>query len=239
MVSLGLWTLLAALRVFPEWAFPAPSEVAKALWQQTRSGELWKDLAASLFRVSSGYVLAVVFGVPIGMVLGHSTRPRLALLPLVNFMRSLSPLAWIPFAVLWFGVGNRPAIFLIFMASFFPVVVAVMAAVANIPAIRFQVARDHGMRGFELMTEVTFPAIMPQLITTLRVVAGVAWMVVVAAEMIAGRDGLGFAIWDSRNGLRIDLLVAGMVVIGLIGVALDRLLAQLTRLPWVRWGYGR
>jgi NitT/TauT family transport system permease protein len=101
------------------------------------------------------------------------------------------------------------------------------------------VAREYGFRGVQLLTGVTLPAIMPQFITTLRVTAGVAWMVVVAAEMIAGRDGLGFAIWDARNGLRTDLLVSGMIVIGLIGVGIDRLLVQLTRMPGVRWGYER
>jgi NitT/TauT family transport system permease protein len=91
----------------------------------------------------------------------------------------------------------------------------------------------------ELLTRVTLPAILPQVITALRVTAGLAWVVVVAAEMIAGQDGLGFAIWDARNGLRMDLLVVGMITIGLIGVAIDRLLMLLTRIPSVRWGYER
>jgi NitT/TauT family transport system permease protein len=132
-----------------------------------------------------------------------------------------------------------PAIFLIFMASFFPTVLATAAAVASIPAVYFRVAEDYGFRGAELLTQVTLPAIAPQVITALRVTAGVAWLVVVAAEMIAGRDGLGFAIWDARNGLRMDLLVVGMIVIGVIGVVIDRLLVRLMKLPSVRWGYER
>ena len=91
----------------------------------------------------------------------------------------------------------------------------------------------------EVLTKVTLPAIAPQVITSLRVTAGLSWLVVVAAEMIAGRDGLGFAIWDSRNGLRMDLLVCGMIVIGVIGVVIDRVLLQLTRISSVRWGYER
>ena len=130
---------------------------------------------------------------------------------LVNFFRSLSPLAWIPFAILWLGIGDPPAIFLIFMASFFPIVLSTTAAVANIPSVYFRVARDLGIGGHELLREVTLPAIAPQVITALRVTAGLSWLVVVAAEMIAGRDGLGFAVWDARNGLRIDLLAAAMV----------------------------
>jgi len=125
------------------------------------------------------------------------------------------------------------------MASFFPMVLATIAAVASIPAVYFRVAQNYGYRGAELLTQVTLPAIVPQVITSLRITAGLAWVVVVAAEMIAGQDGLGFAIWDSRNGLRVDLLVVNMIVIGFIGVVIDRLLLQLTRIPSIRWGYER
>jgi NitT/TauT family transport system permease protein len=234
-----IWAALAWLRLFPESLFPAPWSVASGLAGELASGRLVNDVIASLFRVSSGFLLAVALGVPSGLLLGHSRVARDAFLPVVNFFRSLSPLAWIPFAILWLGIGDRPAIFLIFMAVFFPIVLSTAAAVANIPSVFFRVARDLGIEGPRLLSEVTLPAIAPQVITTLRVTAGLAWLVVVAAEMIAGRDGLGFAVWDARNGLRIDLLAGAMLVIGLIGVALDRLLVQLTKVPSVRWGYER
>jgi NitT/TauT family transport system permease protein len=233
------WALLAALRLYPESIFPSPMAVARGLVEELRSGRLVNDAIASLFRVTAGFLLAVVLGVPVGLALGHSATARDALLPIVNFFRSLSPLAWIPFAILWLGIGDPPAVFLIFMAAFFPVVLSTTAAVAGIPSVYFRVARDLGIRGAGLLREVTLPAIAPEVITTLRVTAGLSWLVVVAAEMIAGRDGLGFAVWDARNGLRIDLLAATMVVIGLIGVALDRLLVRLTLVPSVRWGYDR
>jgi NitT/TauT family transport system permease protein len=183
--------------------------------------------------------MATIVAIPIGLWLGHSVHGRLAFLPIINFLRSMSPLTWIPFAILWFGIGDLPAIFLIFMAALFPTVVATMAAVSQIPSVHFRAASDYGLRGMQLLTQVTLPAIAPQLITALRVTAGLAWMVVVAAEMIAGQDGLGFAIWDARNGLRMDILVLNMVVIGTIGVAIDRLLFTLTNIPSVRWGYER
>lgn len=239
LAVLAFWAGICSLRLFPPSTFPSPAMVVAGFGQEVRSGRLFDDLVASLFRVSAGFLLAVVLSVPFGLWLGHHLRARIALLPAVNFFRNLSPLAWIPFAILWFGIGDRPAVFLIFMSSFFPMALAVIAAVASIPAVYFHVARDYGLSGARLLTGVTLPAIMPQFITTLRVTAGVAWMVVVAAEMIAGRDGLGFAIWDDRNGLRTDLMVCHMVVIGLIGIGLDRLLVQLTRLPNVRWGYER
>ncbi|HET7695382.1 MAG TPA: ABC transporter permease [Vicinamibacterales bacterium] len=234
-----VWAGVAWAQVFPPSLFPHPWDVARGVWFELSSGRLVIDAVASLFRVSAGFMLAVLLGVPAGLLLGHSARARAAFLPLVNFFRSLSPLAWIPFAILWLGIGDAPAIFLIFMAAFFPIVLSTAAAVANIPSVFFRVARDLGIDGPALLTGVTLPAIAPQVITALRVAAGLSWLVVVAAEMIAGRDGLGFAVWDARNGLRIDLLAAAMLAIGVIGAALDRLLMQLTRIPSVRWGYER
>ena len=239
LTALAGWAALSYLRVFPESVFPSPLAVARGFAEELRAGRLLDDLVASLFRVATGFVLAVALGLPLGLGLGHSARARAALLPAINFFRSLSPLAWIPFAILWFGIGDLPAIFLIFMASFFPIVLATAAGVAGIPAVYFRIAQDYGFRGTELLTQVTLPAIAPEVITALRLTAGLAWVVVVAAEMIAGRDGLGFAIWDARNGLRMDLLVVGMIMIGIIGVVIDRLLILLMRIPSIRWGYER
>jgi NitT/TauT family transport system permease protein len=239
ILIVAFWWMLSAVGIYPESAFPSPQAVARGFGEEFKAGRLFDDLIASLFRVMTGFALAVALGIPLGLILGHRARARAALLPTVNFFRNLSPLAWIPFAILWFGIGDRPAIFLIFMASFFPLMLATIAAVSSIPAVFFRVAQNYGYRGAELLTMVTLPAIVPQIITALRITAGLAWVVVVAAEMIAGQDGLGFAIWDSRNGLRVDLLVVNMIVIGLIGVVIDRLLLQLTKIPSIRWGYER
>jgi NitT/TauT family transport system permease protein len=239
ILIVALWAVLSLLNIFPESAFPTPQAVVRGFGEEIRAGRLFDDLIASVFRISIGFSIAVALGIPLGLILGQRARGRRALLPTINFFRNLSPLAWIPFAILWFGIGDRPAIFLIFMASFFPIVLATIAAVASIPTVYFRVAENYGYRGTELLTQVTLPAIAPQVITALRITAGLAWVVVVAAEMIAGQDGLGFAIWDSRNGLRVDLLVVNMIVIGLIGVVIDRLLLLLTRLPNIRWGYER
>ncbi len=235
----ALWTAVSVSGAFHESAFPSPQSVLRGFGEELKSGRLFNDLITSLFRVSCGFGLAVALGIPVGLWMGQKLAVRMALLPIINFFRNLSPLAWIPFAILWFGVGDAPAIFLIFLAAFFPVIVATMAAVANIPTVYFRVAQNYGINGIERLTQVTLPAILPQVITTLRVTAGLSWLVVVAAEMIAGRDGLGFAVMDSRNGLRTDLLVVQMIVIGAIGVVLDRLLVQLTKIQSVRWGYER
>ena len=237
--TLLIWLALSLLKVFPESVFPSPMAVARGFGEEIWSGRLADDLVASLFRVTAGFALSVFLGIPAGLWLGHHPRTRAALLPLVNFFRNLSPIAWIPFAILWFGIGDLPTIFLIFMAAFFPIVITTLAAVASIPSVYFRVARDYALSNHEILTKVTLPAIAPQVITSLRVTAGLSWLVVVAAEMIAGRAGLGFAIWDARNGLRMDLLVCGMIVFGVIGIVIDRVLFQLTKISSVRWGYER
>lgn len=239
VLALAAWQTMAQMGWIPEAMFPSPLAVLRAFGDEVGSGRLVRDIAASLWRVGAGFGLAVVLGIPTGLWMGHQPWARLTLLPWINFFRCLSPLAWIPFAVFWFGVGHSPAVFLIFLASYFPLVLATLSAVAAIPAVYFRVARDLDIRGVELLRRVTLAAIAPEVVTSLRVTSGIAWVIVVAAEMLAGREGLGFAIMDARNGLRSDILVVEMTVIGCIGIVLDRLLMLLTRLPSVRWGYER
>ena len=237
--TLALWVVLTRLHIFPAYAFPSLPSVVLALGSELRAGRLVNDITVSLFRVMVGFVLAALVGIPLGLWLGQREGPRLAWQPLVNFFRCLSPLAWIPYAILWFGIGDAPAIFLIFMASVFPLILATISAVAGIPAVYYRVARDYGFHGVGLLTGVVFPAVLPQVITALRVTAGIAWVVVVAAEMVGVQGGLGYGIYDARNGQELDVVTAYMLVIGLLGVGIDRLLAQLTKLPNVRWGYDR
>ena len=232
-----LW-YLASLRVHA-YLMPSPYAAMIAGIGEIRAGHLANDIVASLFRVALAFTISTVLGVPAGLLLGQSAGARRAFLPLLNFFRFISPLSWIPFAILWFHIGDKPAIFLIFMATFFPIAIATMSAVANIPSIYFRVAKDYNYRGIDLLTKVTFPAVMPQIITALRVSFGIAWVVIVAAEMVGCQDGLGYGIWDARNGLRLDIAVSYMVVIGALGMIFDRLLAQLSKLPNVRWGYER
>jgi NitT/TauT family transport system permease protein len=196
-------------------------------------------MVASLFRVGIGFALSVGLGIPSGLLLGQFLGVRTAFLPLINFLRNLSPLAWIPLAILWYGIGDKPAVYLIFMATFPPMALTTMAAVTTIPDVHFRVGRDYGFHGLSMLTHVTLPAIMPQVITAIRVTAGIAWVVVVAAEMVGCQDGLGYAIYDARSSLRTDTVILYMIVIGMLGICIDRLLTQFSRLPNVRWGYER
>jgi NitT/TauT family transport system permease protein len=238
-VLLAVWWIAWAAGMFPTGTVPSPVEVAGAFRAEILSGRLLEDTIASLYRVAWGFITAVLAAVPLGLVIGRHAATRAALLPWVNFFRSLSPIAWIPFAVIWFGVGDPPAIFIIFIATFFQVVLATAAAAGSVPRIYYRVAEDLGLSGANVLLQITLPAILPQLVTALRVAIGVAWMVVVAAEMIAVRSGLGYLIVDARNGLRMDLVVCGMITIGGIGIGLDLAFSRLARIPSLRWGFER
>ena len=238
-VMLAIWWTLSAAGAFPVGTVPSPVEVATAFGQEVASGRLLEDIVASLYRVAWGFVAGVVSAVPLGLVIGRSAGTRHALMPWINFFRSLSPIAWIPFAIIWFGIGDPPAIYIIFIAVFFQIALATAAAAGAVPKIYYRVAEDLEMSSTAVLFEITLPAILPQLVTALRVAIGVAWMVVVAAEMIAVRSGLGFLIVDARNGLRMDLVVCGMIVVGAIGIGLDVLFARLAKIPSVRWGFER
>jgi NitT/TauT family transport system permease protein len=236
---LAIWWTACELDMFPTSTVPRPGAVAHAFVAEIKNGRLLEDTIASLFRVAWGFVSAVLTAVPLGLVIGRHANTRYALLPWINFFRSMSPIAWIPFAIIWFGVGDPPAIFIIFLATFFQVVLATAAAAGSVPKVYYRVAEDLGLRGHHVLFQITLPAILPQLVTALRVAIGIAWMVVVVAEMIAVPSGLGYLIIDARNGLRMDLVACGMITIGAIGISLDLAFSRLSRIPSLRWGFDR
>ena len=218
--------------------FPTPWQVMVGLANLAAQGLLVKHVVASLFRVTYGYLLAAALAIPIGMLMGWFATAHALLNPLVQGLRPISPIAWIPLAILWFGVGDLSPIFLIFLSSFFPMVVGTAAGVMTIDHKFLRAARNFEFSGFRLFRSVVLPAALPQIVIGMRIGLGVAWLVVVAAEMIAVNSGLGYLIIDSRNaGNRYDLVVAGMVTIGVIGFLLDGLMRKLERLDEVRWRY--
>jgi len=217
---------------------PTPVDVALGIGELARKGLLVKYVVASLFRVTCGFALALLVGIPLGLILGWFERAYLALNPLIQALRPISPIAWIPIAILWFGVSDAAPIFLIFLASVFPIAVATTAAVHDLEPVYLRAARNFGLSGPELLRRVVLPATLPQILTGVRIALGVAWLVVVAAEMIAVNSGLGYLIIDARNaGKRYDLVVAGMVLIGAIGLALDLVVRRLERFDEVAWGH--
>ncbi len=159
--------------------------------------------------------------------------------PVIQILRPISPIAWIPVSIVWFGVGDAAAVYLIFLGAFFPIVVATMNGVQNVPSMYRCAGRNFGLGPVQLLARVVFPAALPQIILGLRIALGVAWLVLVAAEMIAVDSGLGYLVIDARNsGKRYDLVVAAMLMIGFIGLALDIAFRQIETVKSVRWGFG-
>jgi NitT/TauT family transport system permease protein len=227
-----------AVRLAGSDLFPAPLDVVRGIVELAEKGLLLKYVVASLFRVTCGFALALAIGIPAGLALGWFERAFLAFNPLIQVLRPISPIAWIPLAILWFGVSDAAPIFLIFLASVFPIAVSAMAAVHDMQPVYLRAARNFGLSGPELFRRVILPAALPQILTGVRIALGVAWLVVVAAEMIAVNSGLGYLIIDARNaGKRYDLVVAGMVLIGAIGLCLDLLVRRLARFDEVAWGH--
>lgn len=231
-----IWDLTARFSGWDEQVFPSPIKVMISIVELVTNGTLLKHSVASLFRVTAGFYLAIILGIPLGMFLGQLTPLRLFCNPIINFLRPISPLAWIPLSMLWFGIGDMPAVFLIFLSSFFPLIVATTIAVRSINPVYFQVAANFNFSRIEVLTKIIIPATVPAIVTALRLTITIAWLVVVAAEMIAVQSGLGYLILDSRNALRMDYVMVGMVVIGAIGLLLDFIMRKMGNIDSAAWG---
>jgi NitT/TauT family transport system permease protein len=220
--------------------FPTPGQVVTGTMELVEDGSLWEHIGASLMRVGVGFGLAIAVAVPLGLWMGRVEGSFRTLNPVFQILRPISPIAWIPVAILWFGVGNASPVFLIFIAAVFPMIVQTAAGVHTIEKRYLRAAENFGVSRSKLFRQVIVPAVLPEIIVGMRISLGVAWLVVVAAEMIALRSGLGYLIIDSRNaGNRYDLVIAGMIIIGLIGLALDGIMRLMEKLKVVRWRYGR
>ena len=220
--------------------FPTPWQVVTGAWELAEDGTLWEHIGASLFRVGTGFGLALLVAVPLGLWMGWVGGAYRTLNPIFQMLRPISPIAWIPLAILWFGVGDVSPIFLILIASVFPMIVQTTSGVHTIERRYLRAAANFGVSRTVLFRQVVIPAVLPEIIIGMRIGIGVAWLVVVAAEMIALRSGLGYLIMDSRNaGNRYDLVIASMILIGVIGLALDGATRLLEKLKTVRWRYVR
>jgi NitT/TauT family transport system permease protein len=235
-VLLTVWWAL--VRFSGSVIFPTPWQVVTGTAELAADGTLWEHIGASLARVAAGFGIAVLFAVPLGLWMGRVHGAFATLNPLFQILRPISPIAWIPIAILWFGVGNASPIYLIFISSVFPMIVQTTVGVHTIEKRYLRAAENFDVSRARLFRQVVLPAVLPQIVVGMRVGLGVAWLVVVAAEMIALRSGLGYMIIDSRNaGNRYDLVIAGMIIIGLIGLALDGLMRLLEHWKWVSWRY--
>ncbi|GGX89868.1 ABC transporter permease [Pseudoduganella dura] len=220
--------------------FPTPQQVLEGTLELARDGTLWQHIGASLGRVATGFILAVLVAVPLGLWMGRVNTVYTTLNPVFQILRPISPIAWIPLAILWFGVGDVSPVFLIFLAAVFPMIVQTANGVHTIEQRYLHAALNFGVSRRKMFRQVVIPAVLPDIVVGMRISLGVAWLVVVAAEMIVRGSGLGFMIIDARNaGNRYDLVIAAMAIIGIIGLLLDVAMRRLEGLNSVRWRYGK
>ena len=242
------WPLLATALLLALWhysvawtatkIFPSPLDVKKGIAELIHKHVLWADIIDSLRRVAIGFGGAAVIGIPLGLALGWYPAANQVVNPVLQILRPISPIAWIPVAIILLGVGDHAASALIFLGALFPIIVACVDGVSNVPSVFRLAGRNFGLGPFRLLTRVVFPAALPKIIVGLRIALGIAWLVVVAAEMIAVDSGLGYLVIDSRNsGKRYDLVVAAMLIIGLIGLVLDTGFRWLEKIKSIRWGF--
>lgn len=214
------WSLLA--RCYTPEQLPGPWQTLSVWREMADDGTIWMHIRISLLRFFSAYALALTASLPLGLLLGWYTRAMRVLDPVIQILRPISPIAWFPLAVLWFGVGNAPAVFIITLSAFFPILLATVSAVRAVPTGYLRVAQNFGASRLTLFRTVVLPAAFPTIVVGLRIAVGTAWIHLVAGEMLGAQSGLGFLIVDARNSLRTDTILAAMATIGLLGLAVDR-----------------
>jgi ABC-type nitrate/sulfonate/bicarbonate transport system permease component len=231
------WKLVHLSRLFPPWAFPAPEQVLGAFVKTLESGELLKNTWASVARQIVGVVLAALVGIPGGLLLGASRDFRAALLPFCRMIYPIPGIAWIPLAILWFGIGFKSTVFVIFFTGIWPILFNTMAGVTTLDGQYTDVARVYLAPRMFYVWRVLVPGSLPFIITGIRLTYGVGWRVIVGAEMISSITGLGFMIDDARWQLRPDVMVAGMITIAMIGWVMENWAFDwLEHVTVERWG---
>ncbi|HVI92839.1 MAG TPA: ABC transporter permease [Anaeromyxobacter sp.] len=221
------------------YAKPAePYDPAQGSWLGWAfSGELPHDAVASLIRVAGGFALGAALALPLGLLMGASRIVHELMNPIVQILRPIPPIAYIPLAILWFGLGNPPAFFLISLGAFFPVLMNTIAGVRSVDAIYLRAARNLGAPQSTLFWRIMVPAAMPYILAGLRIGIGVAFIVVIVAEMIAVNSGLGYRILEAREYFWSDKVIAGMISIGIAGLGIDAFMNRLN--SWLlRWHRG-
>jgi len=228
LVSIGVWQGLSSLGIIPSNKLPSPVEITLGVRDLIVVGMppgrfLFEHIIHSLYRVFLGFSVAAGIAIPLGIFMGVSERFRAIMDPLVEIIRPIPPLAWIPIAILWFGIGNGSAAFIIFLAAFFPILLNTISGVMSVDKLLVDVAYTLNADKMHICTKVLIPGAMPAIFTGMRIGMGIGWMALVTAEFTGVKDGLGlgYMIMTARDIQRPDEIVAGMLVIGLIGICID------------------
>jgi len=238
-----LWEFLSRIGYLPPALLPAPSRVflTWADWifgydesAQDISGRWLSDAVASSSRVFAGYAIAALLAISLGVSIGWWRWVERTIEPTIQMLRPIPPVSWIPLAIIWFGIANKPAIFLVFLGAFFPILMNTIHGVKTVNRDLLRAASMAGAKQSQLLRFVVLPAAMPSIFAGLRIGVGSAWMLTVTAEMVAVKSGLGYALWDSYYFLRYDLVIASMISIGLLGFLTDLMVKTIMN-RLLRW----
>lgn len=231
-----IWQFLFSISSYNKALFPSPKMAFDALLEMLDNGRLFENIKTSMYRFAVGYSSSVVIAVLLGLILGRIPKVFQYVNPALQLLRPISPTAWMPFIVLLFGIGDVPAIVIIFIAAFFPVLLSTVSAVGNIDPVYLKVSKNFGIKQPALTWKVIFPAAFPQIANGIHLALGTAWIFLVAGEMVGAQSGLGYQIIDARNNIRADILLATILVIGVIGILLDSILKLIEKAVMRSWG---
>jgi ABC-type nitrate/sulfonate/bicarbonate transport system permease component len=229
-----VWEAVSRSGLMTPILLPAPTTIVETFWYLVSTGKIWHHVWPSLMRVAIGFVAATLIGVPLGLFMGRSAWVEGGLYASFEILRPIPPIAWTPLAILWFGLGTPPAVFLIFVGAYFPILINTISGVKGIDKRLVHFAKTLGATERVVMLEIIPAAALPSVLTGMRIGLGVGWMVVVAAEMIAASSGLGYMIMDGRFTLQTDVVIVGMLSIGFLGLATDLLFRKVESVV-LRW----
>lgn len=231
LAVLFAWYLVTALALVPEVLLPGPAEVWATFIDILRNGyretTLWENSAATLWRCGAGFVLACLTGVPLGLAMGQNATIRGACNYIVQFMRPLPPLSYLILLILWLGTGDTSKIALLYLTAFPIIAASAMAGVRAVKLQRIQAARSLGATDWQIFRHVIFPSALPIIFTGARIALAAAFSTVVAAELMAATDGLGWMVFSASRFLRNDVIIVGIILLGVLGMALNRLVLLL------------
>lgn len=233
LLLLGLLEIAARNGWVEVRLLPPPSEIANTLWQLAQNG-LWTHIGASIARVSVGFLIGAVLGLIVAVLVGLSRTFEDLVDPSFQALRNVPSLAWVPLLLLWFGIDEIPKITMIALGAFFPVYLNVVCGIQNVDRKLIEVGEIHGLNKFELASRILLPASLPSVFTGLRTALGLAWMFLVAAELIAASQGLGYLLSDGRETSRPDIVIAAIFLIALLGKTSDSILhaVEVRSLYW-------
>jgi sulfonate transport system permease protein len=229
VVVIALWQGLFYLGCLNPVLLPPPSQVAQAFWELLKSGDLLRHIGISVLRVLEGFAIAALLGLGLGVAIGLSrTLDRWTDL-IIQVVKPIPPIAWIPLAILWFGIGEQSKVYIIFLGAFFPIIINTIDGIRQTDGKFVELARILAVPRTKFVRQVVLPGALPAIMTGLRVGLMVAWMCVVAAELIAASSGIGYLIMDARQLSQSDVVLVGMISIGVVGKLMDSTIKLLER----------